>query len=158
MDTQIRKAMTSDIEALSALSCRTIRASYWSFLGETVVEAFLASGAADQYVRETLAQCSVIVAEGKLVGYTVCKDDLIDLMMIDPEYQGCGLGTRLLEHCQEMLFQNFEALTLESFEQNQKANNFYWKHGWSEVKRYFDQSSGVYKLVFCKTVSLPRCR
>jgi ribosomal protein S18 acetylase RimI-like enzyme len=151
MDTQIRKAMASDITTRIAISRRTISASYRPFLGDEAVDTFIASGATDQYVRENIAQCAVILAEGKIVGYAVCKDNLIDLMMIDQEYHRRGLGTKLLAYCEAQLFQHFAELILESFEPNQQANSFYRKHSWIADRRFFDESSGVHKLVFRKT-------
>jgi ribosomal protein S18 acetylase RimI-like enzyme len=147
---QIRQAILSDIEPLIALSRRTISASYRSFLGDEAVAAFIGSGAVDQYVAQNMERCSVILVDGKIVGYSVCKDNLIDLMMIDDGFHRRGLGTRLLEHAEATLFRSYSELTLESFEGNQKANNFYHKNGWVEANRYFDQDSGVNKIVFHK--------
>jgi GNAT superfamily N-acetyltransferase len=90
------------------------------------------------------------VDDGKIAGYSVCKDNLIDIMMIDHGLHRRGLGSLLLEHCEQTLFRTFDGLTLESFEGNLKANNFYRKHGWVEESRYFDESSGVNKIVFVK--------
>lgn len=153
MKIQIRKATTSDVEALITLSKRTIRASYRIFLNDETVDAYIGSSAVDEYVRENIQRCSVIVDAGKIAGYSVCKDNLIDLMMIDHGLHRRGLGSRLLEHCEETLFQTFGELTLESFKENHKANAFYRKHGWVEGRRYFDESSGVNKIVFIKKAS-----
>jgi GNAT superfamily N-acetyltransferase len=150
--TQIRKARVSDIATFIALSRRTISASYRPFLGDQAVDAFIASGAADQYVRENIAWCTVIVAERKVVGYTVCKANLIDLMMIDQPYHRRGLGTELLAYVEGTLFQRGKELRLESFEGNHAANTFYRKHGWRESSRYFDTEAGVTKIVFRKMV------
>jgi GNAT superfamily N-acetyltransferase len=96
----IRQASPADIEALIALSRRTIRASYGPFLGREVVEAFIGSGAVDQYVTGHIEDGTVIVADDALGGYAVCKGPMIDLMMIDPPHHRRGFGTRLLRHCE----------------------------------------------------------
>src|SRR5262249_49231449 len=150
MKTLIRKALESDIIVLLDLSRRTISASYRSFLGDEAVDGFLGSGAADRYVQENIADCWVIVRDGQIVGYAVCRDNLIDLMMIDHDFQRHRLGTELLHHVEEMLATSYDELRLESFEANQPANAFYHKNGWQEVRRYFDESSGVNKIVFQK--------
>ncbi len=150
MNTQIRKATKSDIEVLKDLSKKTINANYRPFLGDEPVAAFVDSGAVDQYVDENIESCSVILSEGNVAGYAVTKDNLIDLMMIDDDFHRHGLGTKLLEYCEEMLFKNYDELILESFEENHKANDFYKKNGWTETKRRFDKSSGVNKVIFCK--------
>ncbi len=150
MNTQIRKATKSDIKVLKDLSKKTINANYRTFLGDEPVAAFIDSGAVDQYVDENIESCSVILSDGNVAGYAVTKDNLIDLMMIDDDFHRRGLGTKILEYCEEMLFKNYDELILESFEENHKANNFYKKNGWIETKRRFDKSSGVNKVVFCK--------
>jgi ribosomal protein S18 acetylase RimI-like enzyme len=159
MKTLIRKALESDIIMLLDLSRRTISASYRSFLDDEAVDGFLGSGAADRYVKENLASCWVIVRESQVVGYAVCRDNLIDLMMIDHERHRQGLGTELLHQVEGMLARRYEVLTLESFEANQPANAFYRKNGWQEVSRYFDESAGVSKIVFQKVNGrTTRCR
>jgi ribosomal protein S18 acetylase RimI-like enzyme len=150
MKTLIRPALELDLEALIALSHRTISASYRPFLGDGAVEAFLGSGAADQYVAENIGRCSVLVRDGGIVGFAVCRDNVIDLMMIDHSVHRQGLGTQLLRHIEQMLLRSSDELRLESFEANESANAFYRKNGWSEVSRYFDTGAGVYKVVFQK--------
>jgi len=150
---QIRKASPADVETLIALSRSTIRASYRPFLGDEAVEAFVGSGAADQYVTDHIEQSTVIVADGAIVGYAVCKGNVIDLMMIDQRLHRRGFGTKLLQHCEAALFRHYRELTLESFVDNDHANNFYLKNGWENVEQYFDRHSGVDKLVFRKSAS-----
>jgi ribosomal protein S18 acetylase RimI-like enzyme len=148
---QMRKASPADTEALIALSRRTIRASYQPFLGQKAVEAFIGSGAADQYVADHIEHGTVLLIEGEIVGYAVCKGHRIDLMLIDPRWQRRGMGTRLLQHCEAALFQHYDALTLESFADNHIANTFYRKHSWETVTRYVDSESAIHKLVFRKS-------
>jgi ribosomal protein S18 acetylase RimI-like enzyme len=150
---QIRQASPADVEALIALSRRTIRASYRPFLGHEAVNTFIGSGAVDQYVADHVEHSTVIVANGDIVGYAVCRGQVIDLMMIDQRHHRRGFGTRLLQHCEGALFAHYHALTLESFADNRQANNFYRKHGWEHVDQYFDRESGVNKLVFRKSTS-----
>ena len=116
MDTMIRKALASDLGALVDLSRRTISASYRAFLGDVAVDAFLASGAADRYVQENIGRCSVVLLEGEVVGYAVCQDNAIDLVMIDQAAHRQGLGTALLARCEREAvahgFRRFEATAL----------------------------------------------
>ena len=150
MTIQIRPASPADVETLLALSRRTIRASYMPFLGQEAVNTFIGSGAADQYVADHVEHSTVIVADGAIVGYAVCRGRVIDLLMIDQRHHRQGFGTRLLQHCEGVLFAHYDALTLESFADNHPANTFYRKHGWEQVDRYCDRKSGVNKLVFRK--------
>lgn len=142
--------MRADIDRLIALSRQTISACYRVFLGDQIVEEFIDSGSADEYIRENIQHCSVIVSDGNIVGYSVVKDNLIDLMMIDHRFHRRGFGRQLLRHVEERLSGTFDELVLESFEGNEQANSFYRKNDWDEAKRFFDESSGVNKVVFRK--------
>jgi ribosomal protein S18 acetylase RimI-like enzyme len=150
MDVQIREAMEADIEPLIVLSRRTISAHYRSFLGDKAVETFIDSGTIEAYIKDTLTQCSVLFVDGTMAGCCVTKDNVIDLIMIAHDLHRCGFGIRLLTHTVARLFQHYNGLMLESFEGNQKANNFYRKNGWKEVRRFHDASLGFHKLVFHK--------
>lgn len=150
MNALVRKALTADVEVLIDLSRRTISASYRAFLGDGAVDAFLGSGAVERYIRENLGACSVLERDGRIVGYAVCRDNLIDLMMVDHACHRQGLGTKLLRHVEELLGQIHWELRLESFEKNQVANAFYRRNGWIEVSRFFDKNSGADKVVFHK--------
>jgi GNAT superfamily N-acetyltransferase len=146
----VRRGLSSDLDALIDLSRRTIRACYSPFLGHEAVDAFVDTDEADRYVKLNIERCSVIVAEGQVLGYSVCRDNLIDLMMIDHAFHRRGLGSWLLINMEEMLFREHDELRLESFEGNEVANAFYRKHGWLELKRYVAEDSGVPKLIFRK--------
>ena len=150
MNTVLRKAEEADVATLIALARRTISASYRTVLGDAAVDAFLDSGAVEGHVQENLARCWVILSDGTLAGYAVYRDNLLDLLLIDPARQRQGLGTKLLAHVEQLLFEGCEELTLESFAGNTQANNFYRKNGWLEGDRYFDKDLGVSKVVFRK--------
>lgn len=153
MSVQIRKARKADCDALIALSRHTISAAYRPFLGAAAVAGFIDSGAADQYVRDNLASCLVILVDGAIAGYSVYKGNLIDLMMIDGERHRRGLGSRLLQHVEKTLFRRYDELILESFAANDQANHFYRKNGWRVVEKRFDATVGVDKLIFKKAKS-----
>ena len=151
MNVVVRKALASDVGALVNLSRRTINASYRAFLGDVAVDAFLGSGAADRYVEENIGQCPVILLDRAVAGYAVCRDNVIDVMMIDQAVHRQGLGTRLLGHVETMLFRIYSELVLESFADNRIANTFYRMRGWTVVGERFDRASGVIKVVFRKS-------
>ena len=151
MDIRIRKARNDDVDALIALSRRTISTSYPSFLGAEAVESYITSGAVDQYVQENIERCLALVRNGRVVGYSVTKDNLIDLLMVDVDSHRSGLGTALLHHVENILFQTHEALVLETFAGNERAITFYRKHGWVEARRFADELSGAEKIEFQKS-------
>ena len=150
MKIEIRRAVSDDISVLTDISVRTIAAEYCSFLGKAAVDAYLKSGMVEQYVEGCVADCIVITGDKQPVGFCVCKQQLIDLMMIDQVYHRMGLGTKLLQHCERVLFARYGEIRLESFAGNDKANRFYRKNGWHESEVLFDPASGSEKIIFYK--------
>lgn len=99
MKIEIRKAIILDTETIKKISRKTIDNNYRSFLGNKGVNCFIESGASDQYIDENIDDCWVIVNDNKIIGFSVCKGNLIDLMRIDHNYHREGYGTTLLKHC-----------------------------------------------------------
>ena len=75
---RIRLVEADDIEDIIALELRTIRESYANFLGQTTVEAFIASGAVEKFVRENASRAQVVTLDDAVVGYVVATDNHID--------------------------------------------------------------------------------
>lgn len=147
----VRRATASDLGAIQLIARRTINASYRSFLGDEGVDWFINSGASDRYISESIDDCRVLIANDAIVGFCVCKTNLIDLMMVDSEKHRQGHGSILLADCETRLFEHHDELRLESFEKNQQANDFYRKNDWIQKDRIFDEAANSYKLIFSKT-------
>src|ERR1700741_223791 len=107
MTISIRKATAPDAETLIALSRRTIGACYRPFLGDAAVDGFIDSGLSDAYVTDNIGHCTVMLLNEQIIGYSVCRDSLVDLMMIEVPHQRGGFGTLLLKHVEETLFESF---------------------------------------------------
>ena len=86
MNTRVRKAVIQDTDILKAIARKTIDANYRLFLGNKGVDWFIGSGALDQYVDENIDDGWVILSNSQVIGFSVCKANLIDLMMIDHDY------------------------------------------------------------------------
>jgi len=149
LHTEIRPANPEDNKTLKTISRRVIDKNYRPFLGDEGVDWFI-NGPSDDYVEEHLDRTDVIVLDGVVIGYSVCKDNLIDLMMIDHDQHCRGYGAILLKHCEQKLFKQYGEISLESFEGNVKANNFYCKNQWTEVKRYLDEGNTGYRKILFK--------
>ena len=111
---------------------------------------FIDGGEVEHFIEKSIDQTSVLVVEGKVVGYSVSEENLISQMMIDVDYHQRGYGSALLEHVEKALFVTYEELTLESFEMNDNANKFYRKHGWIEDKRFVNPDDNIDMIAFKK--------
>jgi ribosomal protein S18 acetylase RimI-like enzyme len=151
MTIRIQAATKADVQPLVTLSHKTIVANYSPFLGDKAVAAYIESGAVDQYVVDSIGRCVVLVEDGAVAGFSVSKEDLIDLMMIDVDRHRRGLGTHLLRHVEDLLFDSYDELVLESFQDNAQANAFYGKNGWIEARVFLEEDSGIKKIEFHKS-------
>ena len=154
--TTIRDARESDREALVSVSYRTIRASYAPILGAEFVEGWLASGEVETYFDQNLPECRVIEDSGEIIGFSVAKGDLIDLMMIDSNRHREGFGRALLDYVEAELFGTHPVLRLASFAGNQTANAFYSARGWTPGEQLDDPEDGASKIRFSKRRAVSR--
>ena len=154
MKPTIHPAKTSDFDILIAVSARTIRASYSTFLGAETVENWMECGTIETYFRENLSRCLVLRENKAIRGFAVAKDNLIDLLMIDHDHQRRGLGRLLLAHLEAKLFAIHPRLRLECFEQNDAANDFYKSQGWVAGKSFIDSETGIAMVTLEKSRSV----
>ena len=147
---RIRPSRPTDAKAIIELSLRSIRASYSSFLGEDAVETFIGSGAVEEFVSETIERGVVVTLGSDVAGYAVGNGNHIDQLVIDERFHRRGLGSILLAHLETQLFEEHDALQLESFRDNDQANAFYRQNGWQRTGEYRDRDYGVEMVVLRK--------
>lgn len=150
MSISIRAAEPADAAALKTLARRTISAVYRPFLGDESVDHFISSGMSDRAVVDQLPHTTVIANGSQIVGFSVVKDNLIDLMMIDRDQRRQGYGSLLLAAAEQTIFTQFADAKLESFADNEAANSFYRQHGWQDGPTFLDTTSGIRKIVLKK--------
>lgn len=150
MATNIRAARNSDHDELVSISTRTIRASYIPFLGKDAVEGWLEGGTVDEYFTEKLVHCRVLEDDGLIVGFCVALGEFIDLMMIDNDRHREGFGRELLSHMEIEAFKSHPELRLESFRDNQRANDFYAAQGWVRGAPFDDADTGIAMITLTK--------
>ncbi|MFD5766511.1 GNAT family N-acetyltransferase [Streptomyces sp. NPDC127049] len=128
----VRPAAPEDLDALQALARRTIDARYRAFLGDEAVDWFVGSGASDAHVKNHLERGGVhcLRRGDRIVGLSILDGPTVDLMMVDPEHHGRGLGLFLLRHAEETLLARYATVRLETFTANTTAVAFYEACGW----------------------------
>ena len=153
MSMEFRKAQAEDIATLQHLAHQNINTFYRDILGDAGVDRFLNSGSSDRYIANNIDHCTVMYRghdDDAIVGFAVCKGDMITLLMVATEAHRQGLGSQLLSHCEEQLLRTFDHIRLESFEGNTRGNSFYEKNQWSLLQRKTDEESGVNKYIYIK--------
>jgi len=147
---RIRGANMDDAKPLIAMCEYIVDTCYRSFLGDELVDSFIRREALNRYIALHLGYFQLLTLGDEIVGCTVCKENQIDLMMIDPRVAGFGLGTQLLQYSEKRLFRSSPVLGLRSFAGNHQANTFYRKHGWEDMVAHTDRVSQVREILFRK--------
>jgi putative acetyltransferase len=63
----------------------------------------------------------------------------VEMLFVDPKYHGQGIGSRLLEHIEQLKGSN---LKVDVNEQNESAHGFYKKYGFVQIGRSELDGSG----------------
>lgn len=147
---EIRKAVIRDLERLKTLSRQTINTCYPCFMGDEAVSGFIHSGASDGEIDKHFNNTYVATKAGVIFGYVVFFNDLVHIMMVDPLQQRMGVGTQLLKFAEKSIREINLIPTLETFEGNTQAINFYLKNGWKITKKQSDPDFGFVRVYFNK--------
>lgn len=125
-----RKATLKDAPVLKDISTKVIRTNYTAFLGSEAVNEFIESGLADKEIDDGIKLCTVMIDETAVIGFVIVRDDLLHLIMVDVSYQNKGYGNMLLSETENQLFNAYDKIHLQTFEDNTSAIQFYLKNGW----------------------------
>lgn len=106
-------------------------------------------------VKQLLSQAEITVAEvdGKIVGFAGMQQDYLAGIFIEADYRNHGLGAQLLTHLQA----RHAVITLNVFDQNSRAKQFYQRHGFHLAQKQFDETLNVWdwtmtnSAVICQT-------
>lgn len=137
-----RKINAGDLAAVSHVHWRACQVAY-KFINWSYSEAEVQ----DWYSTKLATWDWGIVARDRwtVAGFIAASGSHIDQLFIDPEYQRCRIGTSLLTAA---IAELAEPVTLHVFEANAPARRFYERHGFREVERFYDKSSGAAELAY----------
>ncbi|WP_323120268.1 acetyltransferase [Burkholderia alba] len=131
----IRSRVSSDNPVLVEIWHRSVRATH-AFLSEQDI-ASLYPQVRDIY----LPAVSVWVHQaddGHIAGFIGMDGAQIEMLFVDPDRFGQGVGTRLLDFARE----RHPHLTVDVNEQNPQAHAFYRRYGFKDVGRSATDSAG----------------
>ena len=122
-DLPLRRANDTDAPAVADLYIETFRATYRFALAHDEVQV-------RDWVRDSLIpHYETWVATdpaGQVVGLLALDDLSLEQLYVLPAWQGCGLGSRLLEHAKQC---RPGGLVLHAFQENHRARQFYEQRG-----------------------------
>ncbi len=86
---------------------------------------------AHAYLKAVKLICCKDPLTGRIVGFCGIHADKVEMLFIDPEYRGRGVGKTLLRHA----IDNLHAVQLDVNAQNPQAIGFYFKQGFEVIGR-----------------------
>lgn len=110
--------------------------------------------AMEPVVREELlpiADTWIVEEGGEVVAFMSLLDDLIGGLFTDPEHQGRGHGTALVERARAL----HDPVFVEVFEVNEDAMRFYRDRGFTDHERRIDDESGLVQLILRLGTEMP---
>ncbi|MBY6036940.1 GNAT family N-acetyltransferase [Fictibacillus nanhaiensis] len=87
----------------------------------------------------------IALFDEKVIGIIAYNDSEISQLYIHNDYQGLGMGERLLKKAKE---QSSGRLTLYTFEVNKKAQRFYEKHGFQIIGRGHENEENLPDILY----------
>lgn len=127
---QLRKALPKDMSELKRIARNVIRHNYTPFLGIAAITSFIESGMSDNEVEGGIGNCLLLEKDDAIVAFSIVKENLLHLFMVDVPFQNAGHGEILLSHVEAEMFNQYERIRLQTFKENDGATRFYAKHGW----------------------------
>lgn len=98
------------------------------------------------YYDTDIAGCILLEMMGTLKGF-------IRSFCVDPKYQGLGIGSKVLDYAEKLIFSNYPNVFVFTASFNEGAVRFYKRHGYEHVGTFNDYIvQGSAELLFRKTI------
>ncbi|TBU86606.1 acetyltransferase [Phytopseudomonas dryadis] len=131
----IRPRQAADNPRLLDIWHRAVLATH-AFLSAADVEALY------QQVRDVYLQAVEVdvytLADGRVAGFIGMSERHVEMLFVDPEQHGQGIGSRLLDDARARLGR----LTVDVNEQNPAAHGFYRRYGFRDTGRSATDGEG----------------
>ncbi len=123
---ELRKGRSTDAGKVGAILSEFVATTEWMPKLHTGAEDVAHAGVMISRGWVTIAQF-----EGAVVGFAACNQNDLDALYVTQAQRGQGIGSALLEH----LKTTRPFLELWTFQANERARDFYLRHGFCEVAR-----------------------
>lgn len=147
MELNIRLADPSDIKSVREIAHITWNDTYKSLIPKEVQDKFLSIAYSDEMLMRRIKESlfSIAEIENKVVGFINVKDKgtiaELSAIYVLPEFQGKGIGTRLLNNALQNL-DGVKEITVDVEKGNLAGENFYKSKGFKVVREYNEDFLG----------------
>ena len=129
----LRDAAPADLPAIAEILKQATRKAY-TFMAWTHEDASYLAFVTGTF--PTWSHVRVAEVDGDVVGFACLEGDLLDQLFVRPDWQGRGVGGRLLDDVKALKPAGF---TLYTFEKNHAARRFYARRGLVETGHGFSE-------------------
>jgi ribosomal protein S18 acetylase RimI-like enzyme len=149
MDITLRRSVVQDLDILLKLEQKAF--PHYQQSPRRTIELSLKSSFQQVWVAEERIEDGTTQPAGSLVLYLYKKTIRIFSIVVDPDYQGKGVGGKLLAHAQEIaLEKGAERISLEASVDNRKLIAWYKKAGFEStelLKDYYEEERDGLRMV-----------
>ena len=150
MDAIVRKFQTDDAEELNNMIKYTIEESYKWVYPEQVRELFKKESVPERLIERSERNYLLIAIDpddaDKIIGTGTLADNRVFSVYVHPEYQGNGIGIRLMEQLEDRAIGNgLKKITLSA---SISSRDFYKKIGYSGDPKISKLNDGTEYIVY----------
>lgn len=125
-------ATVSNAEQITALVQRTIQTIYPKYYPQEVVDFFLNLHSYENIRRDIDSGCvGVLIKDDKIIGTGQYQGNHITRVYVDPDFQGQGCGSHIMDCLEEAVGQLYGKVVLDS---SLPASHLYEKRGYQTIK------------------------
>ncbi len=127
----IRKAMLRDLEVVTYITSKTVKEIYPHYYAKGAVDFFLQHHNGERIRTDILSgNVWMLECDEVSVGTVSINGNEINRLFILPQFQGNGLGSFLMDFCEDKIFEKHSMVTLSA---SLPAQEMYWKRGYKEA-------------------------
>lgn len=131
MTIMIRQAVPTDAAAIARILRRSRQVAMPYLPDLHTPDEDLAYTRTQMLPQETVLVADMVTEnEPQIVGFCAFSNDWINHLYLEPDHQGQGIGTRLLNHAK----QQGQAYSLWCFQRNQAARRFYERQDFKVIQ------------------------
>lgn len=156
---RVRPAVERDETAMVNMLLDGFKASYADFMPAEFVNDFHEQYGATTTVRKGMNHATVAEIDGRVVGFIIIAEDMIEELWVSPKTQRSGVGAKLMASAEQIMrLNNVVAARLYCYGPNKPARAFYEKLGYTEADRFMSREvrgGPVPVLIYAKTIAEP---
>ena len=151
---ELRPAVAGDQSAIVELCKHSLVTTYAGFMKLEKMHSWIEGSEVEDYVARMWPHMTLAIDEDRAVSGVVAIDDqVIDFVWVRDDRRGEGIGSRLMDRAERVLSARYAEAELECFTPNVASLAFYQSRGYREVRRYYERSSGVERIVLRKPLT-----